>query len=117
MSKIVISDLEVSYCIGITDEERARPQRLLITVDFTFDFTSSSVSDRIEKTINYADVAQELIHYGDNRNWKLLERLVANMADHIMAKYKPQSVTLEIKKFALPQTRYVSISLTRTRPR
>jgi len=117
MSKIIISDLEVSYCIGITDEERAKPQRLLVTVDFTFDFSSASVSDRIEKTINYADVAQELIRYGDNRNWKLLERLVANMSDHIMAKYKPQSLTLEIKKFTIPQARYVSVSLTRTRPR
>jgi FolB domain-containing protein len=117
MSKITIADLEVAYCIGVTEEERAKPQRLLVSVDMTFDFSSASVSDRIEKTINYADLAQELFKYGDNRNWKLLERLVANISDHILAKYKPQMVTVEIKKFTIPQARYVSVSLTRTRPR
>lgn len=117
MSKIIISDLEVAYCVGVTDEERAKPQRLLVTVDMTYDFTSAAVSDRIEKTINYADVSQDLLKYGDGRNWKLLERLVTNMTDHIMAKYKPQAVTVEIKKFSIPQARHVSVSLTRSRPR
>ena len=117
MSKIAIVDLEVSYCVGVTDDERARPQRLLITVDLNFDFSSASVSDRIEKTINYQEVAQDMLKYGDGRSWKLLERLVANVADHLMAKYKPQAVAVEIKKFALPQARYVSVSLTRSRQR
>src|SRR5438093_12265578 len=117
MSKIAIVDLEVFYSFGVTDEERAKPQRLLVTTDLNFDFSSASVSDRIEKTINYHEVAQELLKYGEGRSWKLLERLVANMADHLMAKYKPQSVALEIKKFTLPQARYVSVSLTRSRPR
>jgi len=117
MSKITISDLEVTYCVGVTDEERARPQRLLVTVDMAYDFTSAAVSDRIEKTINYADIAQDLLKYGEGRNWKLLERLVTNITDHIMARYKPQAVTVEIKKFSIPQARHVSVSLTKNRPR
>jgi 7,8-dihydroneopterin aldolase/epimerase/oxygenase len=117
MSKITIVDLEVSYSVGVTDEERARPQRLLVTIDLSFDFSSASVSDRIEKTVNYYDVAQEMLTYGEGRSWKLLERLVANVADHILAKYKPQTVTVEIKKFAIPQARYVSVSLSRVRAR
>ena len=117
MSKIRIADLEVHYCVGVTEEERAKPQRLLVTMDINFDFSSASVSDRVEKTINYADVSQDLLKYGDGRNWKLLERLVANVADHLMAKYKPQAVTVEIKKFTIPQASYVSVSLARTRPR
>src|SRR5213593_2173427 len=103
MSKITIVDLEVAYCIGVTEEERAKPQRLLMTVDLNFDFASASVSDRVEKTINYQDVANDLLKYGEGRNWKLMERLVANLADHILARYKPQSVTVEIKKFPFPQ--------------
>ena len=31
MSKITIVDLEVFYRVGVTDEERAKPQRLLVT--------------------------------------------------------------------------------------
>ncbi len=31
----------------------------------------------------------------------------------ILAEFKPQSVTVEVKKFSIPQARHVSVSLTR----
>ena len=110
MSKITIVDLEVSYCVGVTDEERAKPQRLLLTVDMSLDFSSAAVSDRIERTINYQTVADDLLKFGEGRSWKLVEKLVANIADRILAEYKPQSVMVEAKKFSSPQARFVSVS-------
>ena len=110
MSKITIVDLEVSYCVGVTDEERAKPQRLLLTVDMSLDFSSAAVSDRIERTINYQTVADDLLKFGEGRSWKLVEKLVANIADRILAEYKPQSVMVEAKKFSIPQARFVSVS-------
>jgi dihydroneopterin aldolase len=115
MSRISIVDLEVFYNVGVTEEERSKPQRLLISLDMTHDFTAAVLSDRVEKTINYYDVAQELLHYGEGRSWKLLERLAANIADMILVRFKPQDVTVEIKKFVIPQARYVSVSLGRSR--
>lgn len=115
MSKISIVDLEVFYRVGVTDQERAEPQRLLITISMDFDFASASSSDRIEKTINYSTVAQHVVKYGEGRSWKLLERLAANLADMIMGDFKPQAVFIEVKKFTIPQARYVSVSLGRTR--
>jgi 7,8-dihydroneopterin aldolase/epimerase/oxygenase len=115
MSRIRIIDLEVFYCIGFTDEERAKPQRLLLTVDMTYDFTSAALTDRLERTINYQKVAEELLRFGENRSWKLLEKLVANVADFIMAEYRPQAVMVEAKKFSLPNARFVSVSLSRNR--
>ncbi len=115
MSRISIVDLEVFYCVGVTDEERAQPQRLLISVDLTCDFTGAALSDRVEKTINYFDVAQEILRFGDGRNWKTLERLATNLVDMILAKFKPQDATVEIKKFAIPQAKHVSVSLGRSR--
>jgi dihydroneopterin aldolase len=117
MSKMSIVDLEVAYSVGVTDEERAKPQRLLITVEMGADFTSAVVSDRIEKTINYYDVAQDVLKYGDGRSWKLIEKLAGNLADFIFAKYKPQAVTVEVKKFVIPQARHVSVTMMRSRPR
>ena len=92
MSRINIVDLEVFYQVGVTDEERAKPQRLLITVEMDFDFSTAATSDRVEKTINYFDVAQELLKYGERRSWKLLEKLAANLADYIMVRFKPETV-------------------------
>ena len=117
MSKISIVDLEVFYCVGVTDEERAKPQRLLVSVDMSLDITAAAISDRIEKTIDYNKVAQELLKFGEGRSWKLLEKLVSNIADRTLAEYRPQAVLVEIKKFPVPQARYVSVALTKARPR
>lgn len=113
MSKITIVDLEVSYHVGVSDEERAQPQRLLITVDMEFDISSAALSDRLTKTIDYYAVAQHLLAFGQDRSWKLLERLVMEVADTVLDKFRPQSVYVEIKKFAVPQARHVSVSLSK----
>ena len=117
MSRISIVDLEVFYRVGITDDERAKPQRLLISADLNFDMTSAILSDRIEKTINYHTLAEKLLKFGEGRSWKLVEKLASNLLDMILAEFKPQMVTIEVKKFPLPQARFVSVSLSRSRPR
>lgn len=115
MSRINIVDLEVFYQIGVTEEERAKPQRLLITVEMDLDFSSAVMTDRVEKTINYFEIAQELLKFGEKRSWKLLEKLAANIADHIMLKFRPEAITVEVKKFPIPQSRYVSVIVARAR--
>jgi dihydroneopterin aldolase len=117
MSKITISELEVYYCVGVSDEERAKPQRLLITIDMSVDFSSASITDRIERTINYQTIADRLLAFGEKRAWRLLERLVANIADMIMNDFKPQAVMVEAKKFSIPKAKHVAVSLTRVRGR
>ena len=91
-------------------------QRLLVTVDLDFDFASASLSDRIERTINYQTLAERVLKFGQGRSWKLIEKLVANLADMILSEFRPQAVAVEVKKFPLPQARYVSVTLTRSRP-
>ncbi len=117
MSRITVVDLEVFYRVGVTEEERAKPQRLLLTVDMNFDFAPAALSDRVEKTINYYEVAKRLLKFGDNRTWKLIEKVASNLADMILSEFGPQAVMVEVKKFPIPQARYVSVSLTRGRAR
>jgi dihydroneopterin aldolase len=114
MSKITIVDLEVFYRIGVTEEERAKPQRLLVTVELDFDFRSAAMSDRLEETIDYYSIAQTLLAYGEGRSWNLLEKLVSNIADLVLGHYHPQSLRVEVKKFPIPQARYVSVSVAKS---
>ena len=115
MGRIKIVDLEVKLHVGVTDEERATAQRLLLTVDMDFDFTSAAISDRITKTIDYFAVAQRLLQFGEGRSWKLIEKLVNEIADDVLVEFQPQAVMVEIKKFVIPQAQYVSVSLTKAR--
>jgi FolB domain-containing protein len=113
MDQIVIQDLEVFYRIGVPDNERAEPQRLLLTVELELDFTLAAIEDNLKATIDYDHLARRLAQFGDGRDWKLIETLAVNLADMILREYKPAQVTVEVKKFILPQTRWVSVRVRR----
>ena len=116
MSKITIVDLEVFFHVGVPDEERAKPQRLLVTLEMEFDFSSAARTDRITKTIDYYEVAKRVVKCGEGRSWKLIEKLATDVADLVLSEFNPQSVTVEVKKFPIAQARYVSVSVTRLGP-
>ena len=113
MDTITITDLEVFYCIGVPDEERAKPQRLLLTVEMEHDFHTAATEDELGGTIDYYAVAQRLRSFGDGVHWKLIETLAVGVAQMILEDFKPRSVTVEVKKFIIPEARHVSVRVSR----
>ena len=113
MSQISIVDLEVFYRVGVPDAERARPQRLLLTVEMASDFSAAAQSDAIADTIDYYAVTRRLLEFGGGREWKLIEKLAADIADAILAEFKPAEVSVAVKKFILPEARHVAVQITR----
>jgi len=108
--KISIVDLEAFYRVGVPDAERAQPQRLLLTVEMETDFTAAQ-SDSLADTIDYYAVTQRLLRFGEGREWKLIEKLAADLATAILAEFHPSAVRVEVKKFIIPQARYVAVSI------
>jgi FolB domain-containing protein len=110
VSKISIVDLEVHYHVGVPEQERAQPQRLLLTVVMESSFTTAAANDSIADTIDYFAVTQRLLKFGEGRSWRLIEKLASDIAGMVAAEFKPASVSVEVKKFIIPQARYVSVS-------
>lgn len=115
MSKISIFELGVLYCVGVPEEERIKPQRLLLTVEMDCDFSAAAQTDSIADTIDYFAVSQRLLGFGEGRSWKLIEKLAADICEMILAEFKPRSVTVEVKKFPIQQARHVSVVLAQRR--
>lgn len=113
MPQISIVDLEVFYRVGVPDAERAGSQRLLLTIEMESDCTAAAKTDSIVDTIDYFAVSQRLLKFGDCRSWKLIEKLAADICEMILSEFKPQSVTVEVKKFPIPQARHVSVVVTK----
>jgi len=113
MDKIIISDLEVFYRVGVPEEERATPQRLLISVEMTRDVSAAAAADDLATTIDYYAVTRRLLKLGEGRSWKLLEKLAADIAGLILAEFKPDIVSVEVKKFIISEARHVAVQLTR----
>ncbi|MGA3180912.1 MAG: dihydroneopterin aldolase [Verrucomicrobiota bacterium] len=113
MDRIAIHDLTVFLRVGVPDEERAQPQRLSLTVEMEHDF--SGLGDTLDRTIDYQAVSRRLSRFGEERSWKLIETLAVELAEMILREFHPARVTVEVKKFILPETRHVSVSVTRPR--
>jgi FolB domain-containing protein len=115
MSKITITDLEVQFHVGVPNEERAKPQRLLLTIEMEHDISTAAATDDIAATIDYFDVSQKIMALGNGRSWKLIEKLANDVADLVLTGYRPAAVTVTVKKFPIPQAAQVSVSLTKQR--
>jgi FolB domain-containing protein len=103
----------VSYHVGVPDEERAKPQRLLLTVEMERDFSAAAATDDLTKTINYYAVSQRLLGFGQGRSWKLIEKLAADIAELILRDFGANRVSVEVKKFIVSEARFVSVRLIR----
>ena len=115
MSKITIVDLEVFYRVGVPDEERAKPQCLLLTIEMECDFTAAAQSDSIHDTVDYYTVSRRLLEFGEGRTWKLIEKLASDIADLVLGEFGPEAVTVEVKKFPIREAKVETVSLTRKR--
>jgi 7,8-dihydroneopterin aldolase/epimerase/oxygenase len=115
MDTITIRDLEVFYCVGVPDEERATSQRLLLTVEMEHDFATAVSADELGDTIDYFAVSQRLLRFGEGVHWKLIETLAVDIAQMILEDFQPHRVTVEVKKFIIPQAAHVSVKVSRAR--
>ena len=114
-SKISIADLEVFYRVGVPDVERATAQRLHLNIDLEFDFSAAARSNDIADTIDYYAVTQRFLKFGEGRSWKLIEKLATDIANTSLIEFKPAAVTVEVKKFIIPEARYVSVTVAKRR--
>lgn len=113
MDTIIISDLEVAYHVGVSDAERLDPQKLLLSLEITRDFDWAAESDALEDTADYFAICQRLLQFGEGRSWKLLEKLAVELAMLVRNEFRCSGVTVEIKKFVIPQARHVGVRVSR----
>ncbi len=114
---IRIVDLAVYSYIGVPDEERLTVQKLLVSLDMTGDSFAHAVStDNVAWTINYAEVATRVKEIAGRRPRKLIETLAEEIAVELLKTFPIRKLTLELKKFILPDAAYVSVKIDRPRP-
>jgi phosphoglycolate phosphatase len=108
-----ISDQKVSGHIGVSEEERAKPQTLAITVRFRTFVRFQDLNDELAKTVDYAAIASEVSRFVSETKYSLIETLVSQLADHLVRKFPLAYLEVELKKFVLPDTNHVSVRAVR----
>jgi FolB domain-containing protein len=111
--EIHIEQLDVFTRIGVPEEERANPQRLTVNISFWPSQQTSDLADHIERTVNYSAVAEETKNFVRDQSVSLIETLAERLASHLLNSFLIQKVTIELRKFALQDAKYVSVTVTR----
>ncbi len=83
---------------GVTEAEREVGQRLVFDVRFDVGEVDALVTDRVEDTVDYGRVCEEINLVAQQRPYKTLERLCAVLTDRLATKFGAESVTVKAAK-------------------
>jgi FolB domain-containing protein len=110
---IEIRGLEVMACVGVPEEERAVPQRLLLDLRFAALYQPADLGDDIATTIDYCDLSRRVVAFAGERPRKLIETLVDELADCLMSAYPLGWIEITVRKFILTDAEWVAVSIRR----
>jgi dihydroneopterin aldolase len=110
---ISIEQLEVFARVGVTENERSYPQRLTLTITVWPDKSFDNLEDDITQTVNYSAVCAATRDFTRAHSTKLVETLAAQLASHLLQIFPIRKVSVELRKFVLPDAKHVSVTLTR----
>ena len=112
---IHIAGIEILAHIGVSNEERASSQRLSFNITFWPTRNGPELEDDIARTVNYAAVCVETKNLIQGRSDRLIETLADALASHLLEIFKIRRITIELRKFILPEVEFVSVTVTRDR--
>ena len=111
---IEIKDMSVHCIIGVYDEERLRPQELLITIKCQINLDENQDLDNIDNVTSYADLKSEITDFVSSSKYKTLEKLITELQKVILKKFPIEIQLLEINKIVIAKkynAQKVSISI------
>ena len=112
---IQIEELELSARVGVPDEERAQAQRLTLSLTLWPETDFDLLDDQLARAVDYAAVCRDVKDLVAGRADKLIETLAAAIAAHLLAVHRIVRVRVELRKFILPEVKYVAVIMTRER--
>jgi dihydroneopterin aldolase len=112
--EIHIEQIEVFSVIGVLEHERKGLQRLTVTISFWPYQQTRDLADKIDNAVNYSAVAEETKRFAREQPVNLIETLADRLAAHLLKTFPIQKVTVEVRKFALQDAKYVSATVTRS---
>jgi 7,8-dihydroneopterin aldolase/epimerase/oxygenase len=112
---IRIEKLEVFAHIGVPDDERASAQKLTFNLALFPVRSLDDLSDEIGRAVDYAAVCDEVKKFVGQRHDKLIETLADALASHLLEAFEIRRITVELRKYILPDVESVSVGVTRQR--
>ncbi len=95
--KIIIKELQCRAHIGITAQERAKKQPIIVDIEIVKDTREAGRLDDILKTVNYSSVCKEICVIM-NVKYKTIEALAEKVSTTIRTTFPVKNVRVMVKK-------------------
>ena len=95
---IEITGLQLFTRHGVTEAEREVGQRLVLDLRMEVGEPDATVTDRVEDTVDYAQVCQLVALIAQQRSYKTLERLCAAIAERLIDDFDIEWVSVKAAK-------------------
>ena len=109
MNEIWIKGLKVRSLMGVVAQERQQEQELHVDLCIQPPSPFAYMSDDVMRTIDYDAVARRVQALAGEAPRHLIETLAADIARLLIDEFHAVSVTVEIRKFVLPEADYVAV--------
>jgi FolB domain-containing protein len=98
MDQIEIRDLLVRTIIGTNPEERTQRQDVVINLTMFTDTRRAGQTDNLSDTVNYREVAKQVIALAEQSQFFLVEKLAEEIAALVLEDPRVQGVRVRIEK-------------------
>jgi dihydroneopterin aldolase len=95
---IEITGLSLYTRHGVSDAERELGQRLVFDITFELESCDATMTDRIEDTIDYSEVCEQVALAAQERSYRTLERLCTAVAQRLEERYGAEGVRVKAAK-------------------
>lgn len=97
--RIWIEGLEFYAYHGATDEEQQVGHRYVVDLVIEVSTRAAGLSDRLEDTVSYSEVAQAVMKLGTESRFRLMEALAEQMAVMVLEQHPAaQAVRVKVSK-------------------
>jgi 7,8-dihydroneopterin aldolase/epimerase/oxygenase len=113
-AEIHIEQLKLLARIGVSAAERKKRQRLVLNITVIPARDLRDMKDSVAHTVDYSLLCREVKNFVAAQVPKLLETLASELASHLLCTFQARKITVEIRKFVLPDAAYASVKVTHT---
>ena len=100
---------------GVTEDERSRPQELLLDVAVTVDCSEAARSDRLDDAVDYERLYRICERHATRESFSLLEALADACLREILTDPRVERATVRVRKPELFEGATPEVEITRDR--
>lgn len=102
IQRIDITGIRVEARHGVLPEERERDQPFVVDVSVFLDLSTAAVSDDLEDTVDYGELAERISGKVRAESHQLIERVAHLLADMVMEDARIQRTIITVHKPEAP---------------